>query len=421
MKDNLSIVILMIMFVTLVVIFPLYNFFERQDDMSYNLALKATTVFVDKVINNGYLDTETYSEFVLDLANTGNLYDIEIEAHRQTITKDPKYLDKEIYVTQYEIDYTDDIFSALAPTNSTGTLVNKEVKNSIYNMNIGDGFYVKLKNANTTMAGALFNSIITASSPERIVINYGGTVKNEAWRLIDGTVEKKDESLVTMKFVANESLSEIAYNTTAAMYVDLTTQKIGYADEHGKIIPSIKDIASYEEEKCDGEFEKIDEYEVLAHSCYFTLKDCEDKDKLKKKCPGAYKNENCYFSIVGGGSTCSECGQATKNVRYMLTCKYCSHVEYYTYSGCINCEAKKVGKTVDDITFIMGYHEIDTCILNNVNDLNRIVKVFKCNKCSAIYKEYMELKDVCSVCKTRIDKDGYIDGKKEHNKILVLK
>lgn len=49
MKDNLSIVISMIIFVILIVIFPLYNYFERQDDMSYNLALKTTTNFVDEV------------------------------------------------------------------------------------------------------------------------------------------------------------------------------------------------------------------------------------------------------------------------------------------------------------------------------------------------------------------------------------
>ena len=55
MKDNLSIVVTMIVFVALMVIFPLYNYFERQDDMSYNLALKSTTNFVDSVISSGYL------------------------------------------------------------------------------------------------------------------------------------------------------------------------------------------------------------------------------------------------------------------------------------------------------------------------------------------------------------------------------
>ena len=87
MKDNLSIVIVMIVFVILMVIFPLYNHFERQDDMSYNLALKVTTNFVDEVINSGYITQAMYDNYIANLANTGNLYDIELEVHKRTYTK----------------------------------------------------------------------------------------------------------------------------------------------------------------------------------------------------------------------------------------------------------------------------------------------------------------------------------------------
>ena len=61
MKDTLSIFITAIIFVLLIVVFPLYNYFERQDDMSYNLVLKATTDFVDEVINTGYISQEMYT------------------------------------------------------------------------------------------------------------------------------------------------------------------------------------------------------------------------------------------------------------------------------------------------------------------------------------------------------------------------
>ncbi len=72
MQDNISIIITMIIFVTLVVIFPLYNLFERQDDMSYTLALKATTSFVDEIRNNGYIDQNGYNKYISELGNTGN-------------------------------------------------------------------------------------------------------------------------------------------------------------------------------------------------------------------------------------------------------------------------------------------------------------------------------------------------------------
>jgi hypothetical protein len=67
----------MLVFVILIVIFPLYNYFERQDDMSYNLALKAVTSFVDQVTENGYLDQTTYDSFIQRLTQTGNSYDIK--------------------------------------------------------------------------------------------------------------------------------------------------------------------------------------------------------------------------------------------------------------------------------------------------------------------------------------------------------
>ena len=186
MKDNLSIVILMIIFVMLIVFFPLYNYFERQDDMSYNLVLRETTTFVDKVLSNGYISNDTYQEFLDSLANTGNLYDVQLEAHKRIITSDTQNNAKgyKDYIEQYEIDYNDDILS-IDPTKNNANLTNKQIKGGIYTLEVGDQFYVKLKNSSTTMAGAIFNSIISTSSTERIVVNYGGIVKNNSWKKVD--------------------------------------------------------------------------------------------------------------------------------------------------------------------------------------------------------------------------------------------
>ena len=185
MNDNLSIVVTVIIMVAIIVIFPLYNFFERQDDMSYNVALSSATEFVDEVLNNGYIDQENYSNFVNKLATTGNIYDIQLEAHRNILTNN--YNDNnqksEGYGQKYEIDYNDDIFNAMDKDSSVNitTLNSTTIKNNIYHLNTGDGFYIKLKNKNKTMAGAIFNNIIPNSSKTRIAINYGGIVKNNTW------------------------------------------------------------------------------------------------------------------------------------------------------------------------------------------------------------------------------------------------
>ena len=184
MKDNLSIVISMVIFVILIVIFPLYNYFERQDDMSYNLALKTTTNFVDEVTEAGYLDQDAYNRFVEELSDTGNVYDIQLEAHRKVLTEDKE--NNSTYNEQYLIDYNDQIFSA-AENKIKTNLNEKTIKDNAYYFNEGDQFYVKLKNSNTTMAGAIFNTIVPSSKKDRIVVNYGGIIKNQAWAKVDAT------------------------------------------------------------------------------------------------------------------------------------------------------------------------------------------------------------------------------------------
>ena len=199
MKDNLSVVITVIVLVMLMVIFPLYNYFERQDDMSYNLVLRATTNFVDTVLGSGYIDQESYDNFVNTIAATGNMYDIELEAHRKLLIKNPDNTSANEYIEAYEIDYNNDIFESLDNNLASVTsLGKKSLKAGAYKFNEGDQFYVKLSNSNTTMAGAIFNSIVPTAKKKRISVNYGGVIKNNSWKEVDSTylVYSKDSNFV---------------------------------------------------------------------------------------------------------------------------------------------------------------------------------------------------------------------------------
>lgn len=207
MKDNLSIVITVILLVVLIVIFPLYNYFERQDDMSYNLALKATTNFVDEVLNSGYITDQMYADYISELANTGIVYDVSLEAHRKKLGQDPEMQDT--YDEIYIIEYNNEILDIDSENISNVTLESSSIKNGIYSLNRDDKFYVKLKNSSMTMAGAIFNAIIPTSKKERIVVNYGGIVKNNAWEKVDSTfsAHMRDPEAPVISTTRNPSLN----------------------------------------------------------------------------------------------------------------------------------------------------------------------------------------------------------------------
>ena len=177
-------ILAVIILVILIVILPLYNYFERQDDMSYNIALKSVTMFVDEVAQNGYLDQNMYDKFIQRLGTTGNSYDIQVEAQKRILTKDPDNIDpdtgEETYIEQFKSYYNKDIFND--DTGKTSMVISKDntLRNDAF-FDVGDKFYVKIKNTNTTMASSLLSAIISKMPDEKINISYGATIKNNNW------------------------------------------------------------------------------------------------------------------------------------------------------------------------------------------------------------------------------------------------
>ena len=219
MKDAFSMIIAVILLVILIIILPLYNYFERQDDMSYNVALKTVTMFVDEVAQNGYLDQNMYDKFIQRLASTGNSYDIEVEARKRVMTIDPNNPDpddgEESYVEQYKSYYNKDIFND--STGQTSTVISKDntLKNNAFFFDVGDRFNVKIKNTNTTMASALLSAIVSAVPKEKINISYGATIKNNNWQNTDISQLYQSDILVTIKL---EDPNEPEENTGYSEY-----------------------------------------------------------------------------------------------------------------------------------------------------------------------------------------------------------
>ena len=181
MKDTLSMIVATIFLVILLLLLPLYNYFERQDDISYNVALKAVTTFVDEVTNNGYIDQTSYDNFINRLGQTANSYDVQVEVQKRILTNDPNG-SGDTYIEQYESYFNKDIFNE--ETGRTSNIIDRDnsIKNDVFFLDEGDKVYVNVKNTNTTMASSILSIISPGATKQKVNISYGAIVKNNTWK-----------------------------------------------------------------------------------------------------------------------------------------------------------------------------------------------------------------------------------------------
>ena len=151
--------------------------FQTQDETSRIYVVSETTKFVDSVRNIGYISPATYKDFVKKLAQTQNLYSIKMEHWHLKV--DPVYTDPALESTfqddfseNYALVSDDDIRKTITPDYSVG---------SFYKMSAGDYFSVLVYNTNKTFATRIQEMLFqTQLNKKKIVVNYGGAVKNEA-------------------------------------------------------------------------------------------------------------------------------------------------------------------------------------------------------------------------------------------------
>lgn len=272
MDGALQKVVSIIIAVVILFILPVYIAYEKRDDISYALALKITTDFVDNVNSKGYITSEMYTDYITKLAVTQNSYDIYLEHTAKkynpviySYTDDLKTIrakfDYNLYKEQFEdgeITIADganagtyknlilaydlaekkfneeQILSVISSTNkplainmnldaykgvnyrdlpAVVSIYMPDKSTGVYTMNEGDEFSVIVKNKNTTMASVIYNVITFGASARnntKIYVNYGGTVKAEQYR----TKEIIDETPVPPSSGVEEESSILAsYNT----------------------------------------------------------------------------------------------------------------------------------------------------------------------------------------------------------------
>lgn len=175
MEDNISIIVVVILAVIIIVLFPIYNVATRQDSVTNNMVVKATTNFVDDVRTKGYITKEAYQSYVNNINATGNMYEIEMEVHAPMLLKTDN---EDSYSEDYEVTYTDDILEKLDDIEMSDKSI---LKSGVYRLNENDQFYVRVKNTNITQAQMLLSRIFGGATDTRIFVDYGGTVYASEW------------------------------------------------------------------------------------------------------------------------------------------------------------------------------------------------------------------------------------------------
>ena len=194
MKDNISIIFAAIVGTFLIVILPLFSILDRQDSMSYNVVLTATTNFVDKVRTNGFIDRDSYNNYLAALASTSNTYKVTIEAYRKKLIHDTDEngnILKDKYSEEKELINTYDITKEFESVSTNDT---SNVKGNIYLFNEDDEIYVKVKNTNITAGSLMYRFLSGITNTNVINISYGGVINNINWELY-GSIQKEEKNI----------------------------------------------------------------------------------------------------------------------------------------------------------------------------------------------------------------------------------
>lgn len=240
MDDNLQRVFSVLISTIIFFMLPLYIAFEKKDDISYALALKITSNFVDEASSKGYISKNMYEQFVSDLALTGNLYEIKMEhvakkyyptIYSYTDSNNSQIqenglakFDYSIYagaltsgkITESGKDYenlkfaynlSEEVYTENRILETLSETLAEDLRNNygsytidsvplyptiyssngkdLYTMNIGDEFNVSVKNTNTTIATVLFNTLTFGANSgnlPKVYINYGATIQNDDYK-----------------------------------------------------------------------------------------------------------------------------------------------------------------------------------------------------------------------------------------------
>ncbi|MER2005895.1 MAG: hypothetical protein ABS939_00465 [Psychrobacillus sp.] len=157
---------------------PVYQSYQKQDDLTYQVAKQAVTNFVDNVRTKGYITPQMYEDFQREMNIGTYLFRTEVVHEQKVYT--PIYTDNQTFTGQYTVDYDEYYWKQIEKfLFDESNVIPKEER--MYKLQQGDFFSVHVENMTKTKSTMLFDFLTGGAGGNDIVISipYGGMVLNE--------------------------------------------------------------------------------------------------------------------------------------------------------------------------------------------------------------------------------------------------
>ena len=189
MSDTLMTIIGVFIAVILMIVFPLIEFAQKNDEISQTTVHMAVSDFVNTVTTNGKITQFDYDKLITKIYATGNSYDIQIEAQiiddnprRATTTGEKEVLGQYKYYSVY-----------------TSTILDKLRKGEDYELKDDDYITVTVKNTNLTIATQLKNMFykLTGKDTYSIGTSVSSIVLNGSSAEVEPESQLKNIAILT--------------------------------------------------------------------------------------------------------------------------------------------------------------------------------------------------------------------------------
>ena len=172
MSDTVMTVIAIGSAAVLMFLFPLMSTADRGDDIAQQAVQTATGEFVDNIRSTGKITVDKYDDFLATISETGNSFDVLIEAKildENARKKVQQASSSKVGENEYYSEFTAQIEDKLENEGE-------------YNLKEGDIISVTVKNTNKTMSQILRNFFyqVTGNNTYNIAAQHSGIINVNA-------------------------------------------------------------------------------------------------------------------------------------------------------------------------------------------------------------------------------------------------